>query len=364
VLGHGHGLGARLGQPPAGLAVQGQPHAGREVIVDGLVDEVVAEAEPVAVVFDDAGPQRLGQHRRQLQDRPAGGRRQVGEREARPQDGGRAQRLQGVVGKEAEAAQDGEPQAGRQGRLGHLGPPVGDLDGPLVQQRSQQLGDEQRVAAGRGHLGHEPGPGLGADGPGHQLGHGAGVELAQGQAARPGGVQGLQRPLQLRPPGQRPQAGQQRHRAAGEPPGQRAQGQQAGGVGPLEVVEAEHQRPAEGQRLHQLQEGVDGLELQARVAAHGGHAAVAVVGGQQGGDGGPARVRGRPRAAEAVGQQAEGPVALQVLAPPGHDLQAALTCGLQRLGKQAGLADPGLAFDDHDGRSSPRRPTKGVDERP
>jgi hypothetical protein len=79
VLGHGHGLGARLSQPPAGLAVQGQPHAGREVLVDGLVDEVVAEAEAVAVVFEDAGPHRLGQHRRQLQDRPAGGRRQVGE---------------------------------------------------------------------------------------------------------------------------------------------------------------------------------------------------------------------------------------------------------------------------------------------
>jgi hypothetical protein len=93
---------------------------------------------------------------------------------------------------------DPRMEAGRQGHLGHLGPPVGDLDGPLVQQRGHQLGDEQRVAAGRGHPGHEPGRGLGADGLGHQLGHGVGVELAQGQAARPGGVEGLQRPLQLR----------------------------------------------------------------------------------------------------------------------------------------------------------------------
>jgi hypothetical protein len=88
------------------------------------------------------------------------------------------------------------------------------------------------------------------------------------------------------------------------------------------------------------------------------------MGGQQRGDGGAARVRGRPRAAEAVGQQAEGAVALQVLAPSGHDLEAAGARGLERLGQQAGLADPGLALDDHDGRPSPRRPTEGVDERP
>ena len=37
----------------------------------------------------DPGPDRLGQRRRQLQDRPAGGRRQLGQREARPQDAGR-----------------------------------------------------------------------------------------------------------------------------------------------------------------------------------------------------------------------------------------------------------------------------------
>jgi hypothetical protein len=208
------------------------------------------------------------------------------------------------------------------------------------------------------------GAGLGGHGLGHQLGHGLPVELAEGQAAGPAGVEGLQRPLQLPAAGERLQAGHQRHRADGEPPGQRAQGQEAGGVGPLQVVQAEHQRSPPGQRLHQVQEGVDGLELQARVAADGGDAPVALVGGQQGGDGGPARVRGGPRAPEGVGQQAERPVALQVLPPPGHHLETAGAGGLQRLGEQTGLADPRLALHDHDRRPSPRRPTEGVGERP
>jgi hypothetical protein len=65
-----------------------------------------------------------------------------------------------------------------------------------------------------------------------------------------------------------------------------------------------------------------------------------------------------------VGQQPERAVALQVLAAAGHHLEPAGAGGLQRLGKQTGLADPGLALDDHDGRPAPRRPVQGVDERP
>jgi len=76
---------------------------------------------------------------------------------------------------------------------------------------------------------------------GHQLGHGLRVELAEGQAVGPGGVEGLQR-----------------HRADGEPPGQRAQGQEAGGVGPLQVVQAEHQRSPPGHHLETA--GAGGLQ--------------------------------------------------------------------------------------------------------
>jgi hypothetical protein len=62
--------------------------------------------------------------------------------------------------------------------------------------------------------------------------------------------------------------------------------------------------------------------------------------------------------AQAASAAAPGP------GPSGHDLEAAGARGLQRFGQQAGLADPGLALDDHDGRPSPRRPAEGVDERP
>jgi hypothetical protein len=62
VLGDLQGWCAGLGQPLAGLTVQGPAHASGQVLVDGIADQVMAEPQPVAVVFQHAGPDRLGQH--------------------------------------------------------------------------------------------------------------------------------------------------------------------------------------------------------------------------------------------------------------------------------------------------------------
>ncbi len=54
MLGHGQGIGARGGQPPRDLAMQPDPHAGRNVTIDGLPDQVVTEARHVCVVDEGA----------------------------------------------------------------------------------------------------------------------------------------------------------------------------------------------------------------------------------------------------------------------------------------------------------------------
>jgi len=72
VLGDLQGRCAGLGQPLAGLAVQGPAHAAGQVLVDGITDQLMPEPQPCAVVFQDAGPDRLGQHHRQVDGGAAG----------------------------------------------------------------------------------------------------------------------------------------------------------------------------------------------------------------------------------------------------------------------------------------------------
>jgi hypothetical protein len=59
----------------------------------------------------------------------------------------------------------------------------------------------------------------------------------------------------------RPQAADQRQRNIDQAPAQRAQRQQAGRIGPLQIVHAHHQRSPQCQGLHQIHEGVDRLKL-------------------------------------------------------------------------------------------------------
>ena len=102
MLGDPQGRRSRPGQPLRRLAVQPAAHAGREVLVETVAEQVVTEAQRHAVVFDHPRPDRLGQRRRQLGGQ-AGGDGQVGQRERRTQDRRRPQRPQRVLGQEAAA---------------------------------------------------------------------------------------------------------------------------------------------------------------------------------------------------------------------------------------------------------------------
>ena len=81
MLGDLQGWCPGLGQPLAGLAVQGPAHAAGQILVDGIADQLMAEPQPGAVVVENTGPDRLGQHDGQVDGGAAGDRGQVGERE-------------------------------------------------------------------------------------------------------------------------------------------------------------------------------------------------------------------------------------------------------------------------------------------
>ncbi len=140
-----------------------------------------------------------------------------------------------------------------------------------------------------------------------------------------------------------------RHRQTGQAPGHGGNRQQAGRVRPLQIIGADHHRPGQGERLHQVTERIDHPELQARIAGHRDRMiTAAVASGQQFRDGGPLGVPGPRLATEGIRQQAERPRPLQLFGTPRSCLHAPCGGAGERLLKQARLPDPGLAFDKHD----------------
>jgi hypothetical protein len=226
VLRHLGGGRSGRGEPLPGLAVQRPAHASGQVLVDRVADQVVAEPKPGPVVLEHPGPERLGQLHRQVRRRTAGDLRQVGEREAGPQDRGEPERLQRALGQEADPAQDRQPQRRRQrrGRVGHLGLAAGDRDHLLTGQRPEQLGHEQRVARRARYPGLQPSAGRGADGVGDQFRHRPPVQLAQGQVPASGCFQAAGQPLQAGHGRGRAEAPDDRRGQAVQPGRQRAQG--------------------------------------------------------------------------------------------------------------------------------------------
>jgi hypothetical protein len=211
---------------------------------------------------------------------------------ADPKDRGGLQCLQGVVGKEAQPAQDRQAQARREGRLRDLGPPARGRDRALLDERPEQLGGEQRVACRSRDLREQPRTRIGGDRVRHQLMHGPIRERAEGEAPGPGGLQRAAQPFQFRNARGGPQASNERDLEVGEASAHRGQREQAGRIGPLQVVHADHQRPGQRELLGEVGECVHGAELQPRIAGYRDRTLVAAsVGGQQRRDGRPPRVR-------------------------------------------------------------------------
>jgi hypothetical protein len=180
------------------------------------------------------------------------------------------------------------------------------------------------------------------------------------------GLQGAYRAVQFRGAGNRPEAPDNPHREIGQAAAHRGQCHQAGRVRPLQVIGADHDRPGQGQSLHQVTERVNHPELQPRIAGHGDRSltAAAARSRQQSCDRGPPRVGGARDAAEGARQQAERPRPLQLVRPPRGHLHAARSGVGQRLFEQACLADPGLTLNEHDRPAAAGHPVQSLAQDP
>ena len=138
------------------LAVQALAHRCGEILVHGIAYEVVAERETITRLGEQPGIHRRCERGNQLRRISPGEQRQLGQRERRAQDRGDPQQVQGVLGEQAQAAQECQAQGGWQRRRAGLGPPVQHVDRPLVVQRPYELDHEQRVPPGTAHLLEQP----------------------------------------------------------------------------------------------------------------------------------------------------------------------------------------------------------------
>lgn len=172
----------------------------------------------------------------------------------------------------------------------------------------------------------------GAEDVGHEVADGLVGEGRQRQPAGARSGQHVQQPVQGRYVSERAERRDDCHRQVREAPGERCDGEQAGRVGPLQVVEGEHEGPVEGQRLGEVAEGVDDAVLQAGVTADGDRALFGVaVGGEQLRDGGPAGVRRGPDAAPCLDQHTERAGAFELVGPPGRNREAAVAGPVENL---------------------------------
>ena len=133
----------------SGRAVQVAALGWQHVVVHGLADEVVTEAEPLTVADHQPGERGVPQPRCDLDDRSAGQRGQLRQREARPEQARESQQVACALGKPGQATNERCSQARRDGRLGDLRHPRLDAQVLFLVERAQELRHEQRVTARR-----------------------------------------------------------------------------------------------------------------------------------------------------------------------------------------------------------------------
>ena len=352
------GVAGQLGGGAAGPSVADgggvaamEPHslAGQQVVVDGLAEQGVTEGV-VAVAGDqdvalDGGAQALVERRvvevgrdgEQLVGDPASG------------DARRPNHLaRGLV----------EPVEPDQQHLGEVGGQAAVV-GTVVAAGggADELLDEERVALGTldDHVDlvvgqDRPGPDAEA---GDQLADLGGVERLEGHAVhglepRPVGHLGAQRVLAVEVVG--PVGRHERHRLA-ERSGEQEAHQVSGRlVGPVEVLDDDHERLLLGGGLEEGVHGfeqrglVDGGAALAGLVDHPAAGREALEGGVMGGDGGDDLGGGGLEAAEDLGEGEVGQGAVgEVEAVAGDDLPAEVEGAVAQRGEEAGLADAGVA---------------------
>ncbi|MCY1010532.1 hypothetical protein OV079_34205 [Nannocystis pusilla] len=238
-------------QAPGQREVDGRALARGQRRLDGLLHAVVEEPPAPAAGDDQARARRLDQRRGDLRLRAPG---QVGQQrrvELAADAGGAAERLAGRLSQRTCPLDHdrndirGHRGAGDRGLVpGEAGALGVEGDQVVVGQVAQVLADEQRHAAGavvdqrrqRGDLGRGAAEGVGEQRGGVVLGQRAQVDAARHLGQRSQGLLQQRRHGLVAERGDHQQAGRA---LAGQ---QRGEQLERGGVGPLQVVEQQHQR--------------------------------------------------------------------------------------------------------------------------
>jgi hypothetical protein len=108
---------------------------------------------------------------------------------------------------------------------------------------AEQFGNEQRITRRTGHLGQQPRARLGGNGLSYQASHSLPGQGVQGEMPGAGNLKRVGQPVQLGTARGGPRAPDDGHRKIDEAAGQRTHRQQARRIGPLQVIQANHQGP-------------------------------------------------------------------------------------------------------------------------
>ena len=330
------------------LAVQALAHRRREILIDGVAYEVMAERETITRFGEQPGIHRRRERGNQLRRISAGEQPQLSQRERRAQDRGDPQQVQGVLGEQAQPAQECQAQGGWQRRRAGLGPPLPHVDRPLVVQRPYQLDHEQRVPPGTAHLLEQPRAGRKTD-------HLAGEVRRLLRAQRPKEhMLGAPRqevdesPVDVHAMGSTAHRHEQRQRHTSQVTGdgvQRTQGQR---IGPLQVLHDESDRDRRGELLQDIQDGLHDqppLVGGARAATDTSGPAVGV---HQTGQRGARGIRRAPLNLQRLTQGPQRTILLDLVARSPQDPETPKPGERHRLDDQTGLADPRLALQQRD----------------
>ena len=228
----------RLGGGAVEVAALGRQH----VVVHRLTYQVVTERETFAVTHDEAGERGVSQDRCDVHHAVPGNRGDVLQCECAAEEAGDPHRLVGLCREPGQAADECLVQVRRRIVGDHLDDARIDAERSVVVHGTQQLGHEQRVAAGSLQPTPQPLAGCGAREHAGQRLH---VDLAERVDADTGGggfPGTLDESVERRRARRRPERGQYaeaRHSGACRDGGQHLHRQV---VGPVQVLRGEQQR--------------------------------------------------------------------------------------------------------------------------
>jgi hypothetical protein len=205
----------------------------------------VPEGQLVVALDEQVGGDQLTHRGEDLGRRRAERSRQLVERERPPQRGGDGHHRSRGLGQPPHPLAHPVLHTARHAPVHEFRPAALDTDAMLVAQAEQELHDQKRTAAGVVQETANVVVGLAAEHLTRQPVYGIGVERAQRHSGRAASLQLIECPCHRRGSSRRAQGDDPGDRQAGEPDRQRAKGGGGAAVGPVHIVDRDHDRTLE-----------------------------------------------------------------------------------------------------------------------